>query len=408
MPLRRAAAVVVAVLVLAAIPVLASPLSALPAARAQPLCPNAVAPGPPVDTSEVPRPGATVPPPLPRPATPVGGPAMGVCGDVVLRGSPPPPPVAVESYVVADLDSGAVLAARNPHARLRPASLMKTLTGLLVARRLDMTAPVVGTPEDANQEGTRVGIGPGGQYTVGQLLQAMMMASGNDAAHALSVKLTGSVEGTVALMNDTARGLGALDTRTATPSGLDGPGMQTSAYDLASIFRVGMREPEFARATGTRAITLPGYNGLPPVPVSNDNKLFGTYPGAIGGKTGFTDDARHTYIGAAERDGRRLVVVLMRGEQRPVPLVRQGAALLDYGFARARGPGIGTLTDASLPGAGGSGASGDGGRAASSGLPPVVADDDGPSSPGWTIGLAVAAAAALALLVVGVRYRDRR
>lgn len=356
MHIRRGLAMIGVVLgmLLVVLPALAVPGLSTPA-RADPACPFGVAPGPPVDASEAPRPGQAEPAPLPVPSPPVGGPAMGTCGDVVAAGSPAPPAVGVASYVLADLDTGEVLAARNPHARLRPASLMKTLTGLLVARRLPMDETLVGTQEDADQEGTRVGMGVGGRYTVRQLLDAMLMASGNDTAHALAVRLTGSVDGTVALMNETARGMGALDTRAATPSGLDGPGMQTSSYDLASIFRAGMREEPFATAVGTRRIAFPGFGATPGFDVSNDNKLLVTnYPGAIGGKTGFTDDARHTYIGAAERNGRRLVVVLMRGEQRPVPMYEQGVALLDYGFALPAERSVATLTDGPAGGAPGS------------------------------------------------------
>jgi serine-type D-Ala-D-Ala carboxypeptidase (penicillin-binding protein 5/6) len=319
---------------------------AAPALPADASCEFGTAPGPPVDESEAPQPGQAEPRPLPIPDPPVGGPAMGSCGDVVGEGAPPAPPVGVVSYVLADLDSGEVLAARNPHARLRPASLMKTLTGLLVAQRLPLDETITGTQEDADQEGTRVGIGAGGQYTIRQVFDSMMMASGNDAAHALAVRLTGSVPATVDLMNTTARQLGALDTRAATPSGLDGPGMQTSAYDLASIFRVAMREEPFAQAVATREIPFPGFGASPPFVVANDNKLLTSgYEGYIGGKTGFTDDARHTFIGAAERNGRRLVVVLMRGEQRPVPMYEQASALLDHGFALPDLRGVGTLTD---------------------------------------------------------------
>ncbi|GAA4865298.1 D-alanyl-D-alanine carboxypeptidase family protein [Actinomycetospora straminea] len=334
---------VLAALLLGALPGLAGTASAAPAGVD---CPFGTAPGPPVDDSEVPQPGQAEPTPLPVPDPPVGGPGMGTCGDAVAPGAPAAPAVGVVSYVLADLDSGAVLAVRNPHARLRPASLMKTLTGLLVARRLPLDETITGTQEDADQEGTRVGIGPGGQYTIRQVFDSMMMASGNDAAHALAVRLTGSVPATVDLMNATAREIGALDTRAATPSGLDGPGMQTSAYDLASIFRVAMREEPFAQAVATRRIPFPGYADNPPFEVVNDNRLLTSgYPGYIGGKTGFTDDARHTFIGAAEQNGRRLVVVLMRGEQRPVPMYQQAQALLDHGFALTDPQGIGTLTD---------------------------------------------------------------
>lgn len=368
------------------------PVSAL---RADASCPFGTAPGPPVDESEVPRPGQAAPPPLPVPDPPVGGPAMGSCGDIAADGAPPAPPVGVASYVLADLDSGAVIAARNPHARLRPASLLKTLTGLLVARRLPLDETIIGTQEDADQDGTRIGMGPGGRYTVRQVFDAMMMASGNDAAHALAIRLTGSVPTTVDLMNSTAHDMGALDTRAATPSGLDGPGMSTSAYDLASIFRVAMREPAFAQAVGTARMPFPGYGTNPPFEVVNDNKLLTTgYPGYLGGKTGFTDDARHTFIGAAGRGGRRLVVVLMHGEQRPVPMYEQAATLLDYGFALTAPRPVGTLTDARAadgseatataePGASGPGSAS--GAAASWGTPLLV------------VAIVVAAAGLLAL-----------
>jgi serine-type D-Ala-D-Ala carboxypeptidase (penicillin-binding protein 5/6) len=373
---------------------------------AQQSCVDVAAPGPPVDASEAPRPGGAAPAPLPVPARPVGGDALGTCGTVVPSGAPAPPAVGVQSFVVADLDSGAVLAARVPHARLRPASLLKTLTGLLVAQDLPMDQTIVGTADDANQEGTRVGIGPGGQYTIRQLLDGMLMASGNDIAHALSLRLTGSVPATVDLMNRTATQIGALDTRAATPSGLDGPGQSSSAYDLASIFRLGMTHEPFATAVGTTQIILPGWGPNPPFAVDNDNKLLGRYPGALGGKTGFTDDARHTYIGAAQRDGRRLVVVLMHGEQRPVLMYEQGIALLDYGFSLPRGASVGQLTQPAPgttlgattgPPPPGTPSPGGGGGAAS----PVTGTTN------WAVPVAIGAVVVLGLVVLAARLRRR-
>ena len=92
---------------------------------------------------------------------------------------------------------------------------------------------------------------------------------------------------------------------------------------------------------------FPGYGDLPGFELTNSNKLLQHYPGAIGGKAGFTDAARHTLVGAAERDGRRLVVALMRGEQEPVPMWRQAAALLDWGFAQPPDAApVGVLVDA--------------------------------------------------------------
>ena len=387
-------AVVVLLLGLAP-PALAAP-SRLPA---QAGCPGTAAPGPAVDSSEVPRPGQTVPPPLPVPDPPVGGAAMGTCGVVAPAGVALPPTVDVESWVLADLDSGQVLAAKVPHARLRPASTLKTLTALLFARQVPMNEVITGTQEDADQEGSRVGIGPGGQYTAQQLLDGLILESGNDIAHALAVRLTGSVPATIEEMNRTAASVGALDTRAASPSGLDGPGMSTSAYDLASLFRIAMREPPFAQAVGTRQIPFPGYGPVPGFVVSNENKIFQRFPGeAIGGKTGFTNDARHTYIGAVNRNGRRLVAVLVRGEQRPVTMVDKAGTLLDWGFATAPNLSVGTLTDAPA-------ASGQPGADAA--LDPVGASGQARASR-WSTPLIISGIVVLALLVAAVRLRSRR
>src|SRR5207248_2359229 len=299
----RSLKVLTATLAAALIP-LGAPVTAVSAAQAAD-CANRVAPPPAVDTSEKPKPGQAVPPPLPVPATPVGGPRMGDCGVISPQGMPNPPDGnTAASWVLQDLDSGAVLAAKDPHARERPASLIKTLLALVVVNTLQPEQVIVATPEDAQQECTCVGIAAGGHYTVDQLLHGLLMHSGNDVAHAFATTL-GGVDATVAKMNETARRIGATDTRAATPSGLDGPGMSTSAYDLSVIFHYAMKQPEFAKAVATKNFEIPATDGKPAIPVFNDNKLLGYYPGFIGGKTGFTDDARHTYVGGAERDGKR-------------------------------------------------------------------------------------------------------
>ncbi|HEV8555509.1 MAG TPA: serine hydrolase [Actinophytocola sp.] len=341
---RSVPALLVSLFVLVTAALFAAPATSLAAKtprKAQPsgeqsACPNRALPPAPVDTSEEPKPGQTRPEPLPQPKDPVGGARMGECGIIQASGTPEPPTVTAASWVLSDLDSGAVLAAKDPHARERPASLIKVLLSIVVIRELRQDMVVVGTAEDANQEGTRVGLGAGGQYTVHQLLFALVMHSGNDAAHALARSL-GGVPVALEKMNALAKELGALDTRAATPSGLDGPGMTTSAYDLSLIFSAAMKHKEFAEAAATRQIDFPGFANKPGFKVNNDNSLLGRYPGFLGGKTGFTDDARHTYLGAAKQGDRRLAVVLLRGERvNSLPLGDQGAKLLDYGFALAR------------------------------------------------------------------------
>lgn len=329
--MRRLTPIVTLVLALICPPL----VTAAPVAFAQGACPGGEAPPPPVDTSERPAPGQPAPAPLPVPAQPVGGPRMGGCGPIVPAGAAAPPETTAASWVVQDLDSGAVVAAKNPHVRERPASLIKTLLALVVVQQLKPDQVVVASPEDATQECTCVGLVAGGHYTVDQLLHGLLMHSGNDAAHALASAL-GGVPGAVRKMNDLAASIGADDTRAATPSGLDGPGMSTSAYDLSLIFGVAMREPQFATDVSTRDFQFPAQLGEPAYSIINDNRLLGQYPGFLGGKTGFTDDARHTYVGAAERAGKRLAVVMTRAEQQPILVVNQAAKLLDYGFALER------------------------------------------------------------------------
>nr|WP_235022834.1 D-alanyl-D-alanine carboxypeptidase family protein [Amycolatopsis alkalitolerans] len=311
-------------------------------ASAAPSCPDRQAPPPPVDTSERPAPGQPAPPPLPVPTQPVGGPRMGECGTVYPAGAAAPPETTAASWVVQDLDTGAVIAAKDPHARERPASLIKTLLALVVLDELKPDDVIHPTDEDAHQECTCVGLVAGGTYTVDQLLHGLLMHSGNDVAHAFATAL-GGVPVAVAKMNAMAASLGAKDTRAATPSGLDGPGMSTSAYDLSLVFHAAMKKPEFAAAVGTKGYQMPDEPGKPAFGIVNDNKLLGAYPGFLGGKTGFTDDARHTYVGGAARDGRRLAVVMMRAEQRPTLVVHQAAELLDYGFAQPKTASVGQL-----------------------------------------------------------------
>ncbi|MGW3996655.1 D-alanyl-D-alanine carboxypeptidase family protein [Amycolatopsis sp. NPDC004772] len=316
----------------AALLALSSPALAA-AAPQQGQCANRQAPPPPVDTSEKPAPGKQAPAPLAVPAVPVGGARMAECGLITPDGAlNPPDGNTAASWVVQDLDTGAVVAAKDPHARQRPASLIKTLLALVVVTQLDPQQPIIATKEDAEQECTCVGLVAGGRYTVDQLLHGLLMHSGNDVAHAFATVL-GGVDATVAKMNALAAKVGALDTRAATPSGLDGPGMSTSAYDLSLIFHYAMKQPEFAKVVATKSFEIPATGGKPAIPIFNDNKLLGVYPGFLGGKTGFTDDARHTYVGAAQRKGKRLAVVMLRAEQKPTKVVDQAAKLLDYGFA---------------------------------------------------------------------------
>lgn len=131
----------------------------------------------------------------------------------------------------------------------------------------------------------------------------------------------------------------------ATPSGLDGPGMSTSAYDIGLFYRYAWQNPVFADIVATRTFDFPGHGDHPGYELENDNQLLYNYPGALGGKTGYTDDAGQTFVGAANRDGRRLMTVLLHGTRQPIPPWEQAAHLLDYGFNTPAGTQIGTLIE---------------------------------------------------------------
>lgn len=307
-------------------------------------CPYQVSTPPAVDSSEVPQAGDP-PMPLAVPPKPVGGDALSSCGIVTAPDTPPVPgDVSAEAWLVADLDSGAVIAARDPHGRHRPASIIKVLVAMASINAFNLNKSVPGTAEDAAAEGTKVGVDDGGRYTVNQLLHGLLMHSGNDAAHALAMQL-GDMTQALEKINVLAAKLGGRDTRVATPSGLDGPGMSTSAYDIGLFYRYAWRNPAFSDIVATRTFDFPGHGDHPGYQLENDNQLLYQYPGALGGKTGYTDDAGQTFVGAANRNGRRLMAVLLHGTRQPIAPWEQAARLLDYGFGTAAGTQIGTLIE---------------------------------------------------------------
>ena len=274
----------------------------------------------------------------------VGGDDLDTRGVVVADDAPAlPDGLAAAGWLVADAGTGEVLAARDPHGRYYPASTLKTLTLLTLVPLLDPTRVVVGTVEDENIEGSRIGLVQGGQYPVSLLFQGLILQSGNDAANALA-RTAGGVEVTVAAMNETAEDIGAYDTVAGTPSGLDVAGQSSSPYDLALIFRALVADPTTAAILTTPTALMPEVPGRGPAyQIQNQNPLAG-YQGTLGGKTGFTDAARHTFVTAAERGGRRLVVSVMDTENTPLRAADQAARLLDWGFAVPAGTeGVGTL-----------------------------------------------------------------
>ena len=337
----------------------------------------------------------------------VGGEALATTGLAVdAPGATALPEVSASAYLLADLDTGEVLAAKDPHGRWRPASTLKVLTALTLMPQLDPTTVYTAQWEDANAEGSRAGIVPDASYTVDQLWQALFLVSGNDAASSLA-HVYGGIPQTVAAMNSTARALGALDTTVKNPSGLDAPGQYTSAYDLAVIARAAMTRQDFRDYVTTVKAQFPGK--MPKAghvrrtfEIYTQDRLLLNYRGAIGVKTGWTTKARGTFVGAASRGGHTLVATVLHSGQ---DSWRDSAALLSWGFTnRAVVQPVGTLDAAAATARSGTGASA-GGRVAGPGATGVTARSTGaatgPAVP-WWLGVLLGLALVVAVLRVRV------
>ncbi|MGP4053598.1 D-alanyl-D-alanine carboxypeptidase family protein [Mycobacterium sp. 4D054] len=270
--------------------------------------------------------------------------AVPVTGIVQPAGSTPIPDGPAQAWIVADMDTGEVLAARDEHGHYAPASTIKVLLAMVVLDELPLDATIVANEADTRVECNCAGVAPGQTYTTRQLLEALLLVSGNDAANTLATMLGGH-DVAVTKMNAKAAMLGAYGTNAGSPSGIDGPGIDiwSTPHDLAVIFRAAMGNPVFAQITAQPTAVFPTKAG--DVVLVNQDELLHRYPGTFGGKTGYTDLARKTFVGGAARNGRHLVVALMYG------LVKDGgptywdqaAALLDWGFALGPNSGVSRL-----------------------------------------------------------------
>ncbi|NUR27105.1 MAG: D-alanyl-D-alanine carboxypeptidase, partial [Catenulispora sp.] len=292
---------------------------------------------------------------------------------------PPPPDLTVASYVVADYDTGQILAERSPHRALYPASTLKVLTADTLIPRLSATLRV--TPEAADfaaePDGSVVGMTAGVTYTVADLWRATFLDSANDAVAELA-HLSGGLDTTVALMQRQARALGAYDTVVADADGYDADGQVTSAYDLALLARAGLHNAAFRTYCGLRQATFPGPDGKDIALKSHDPMLL-SYPGMIGIKGGITTKAGHTYVGAATRDGHTVIETLMLGG---TDIFDQAARLMDWGFAAdGRVKPVGTLGGTSPGPASASAPARTSSVPASASTPPPTTAPDSPTTP---------------------------
>ena len=235
------------------------------------------------------------------------------------------------AWIVADMISGRILGGQHAHAPHAPASTIKALLAMVVMDQVNPASAMRATSANTDVECSCVGLVPGAVYTARQLLDALLMVSGNDAANALA-DMVGGYQVAVQKMNLKAVQVGARATRAGSPAGLDGPGWEsvTTAQDLAVIYKAALNYPLFAQIIHQSTAQFPNGAGGVKTIASHD-RLLASYPGFIGGKTGYTNLAQETYVAMAQRDGRRLVAVMMYGKD---DLWDQGRALLDWGFAQ--------------------------------------------------------------------------
>ncbi len=283
----------------------------------------------------------------------IGGERLGRSGVQVSGASGLPKKLTARAWLVADHESGEVLAAYNAHRRLAPASTLKMLFADTVLKKFEraerhtVTADdLVGIPAGSSL----VGVQAGTTYTVEQLWLGVFLRSGNDAVHVLS-HMNGGVAETVAQMQAKAEDLQALDTHVVSPDGFDHKGQLSSAYDLTLFARHGLADADFRDYCATRTADFPAGRKKTFQIQNTDRLLTGawgmeTYDGLIGVKNGYTSHAGNTFTGAATRGGRTLLVTVMHPKSGGNGVYEETAKLLDWGFAHAASAKpVGTLVD---------------------------------------------------------------
>ncbi len=213
-------------------------------------------------------------------------------------------------YAVIEVSSGRLLNGSNENLRLPMASTTKAMTALVVLENASLSDIVEIPPAAVGIEGSSVYLKKGERFTVEELLYALMLRSGNDAAVALALHTSGSVEEFVRKMNERAALMGLKETKFVNPHGLHDENHYTTAYELALIAAEGLKNPHFKRIVSTKNIVIDG-EGHEKRYFANKNKILYNYEGATGVKTGFTRDSGRCLIASAERNGMEVVAVAL-------------------------------------------------------------------------------------------------
>lgn len=241
------------------------------------------------------------------------------------------PYVSANSIAIIESACGAKLFGRNEHDKFAPASLTKLMTAAVASDQADFDRMFTSRIDAAELHdetlSTVMGLRPGMELSLRDLLYGLMLPSGNDAAITIAEGISGSEEEFAKLMNEKAKSLALNDSQFTNPHGLDDDGLYSSAYDMGMLARYLMQNDEMR--TIVRAVSWqPKWDGPP---VWNGNRLLQDYPGADGVKIGYTEAGQQTIVGSAtDESGRRIIVSLMRSQDR----YTDSARLFDWAFAQ--------------------------------------------------------------------------
>ncbi|MDD6195851.1 D-alanyl-D-alanine carboxypeptidase family protein [[Clostridium] aminophilum] len=251
--------------------------------------------------------------------------------------------IRADAGIVMDAATGTVLYGKNIHSVYAPASITKVLTALIVLEKCSPDDTVTFSYEavhNVEDNSSSAGYDTGDKATVETLLYALLLKSANESANALAEYAGGSIPAFVELMNEKAKELGCEDSHFANPSGLNDPNHYVSAYDMALITRAALENSEFRKIVATPYYELPPNSKYPDGQgISPGNKMVKSNwkeqyrPDCIGGKTGYTSLALNTLVNGAERDGFRVVTVVLHSDDTQY---QDTSAMMDFAFRNFR------------------------------------------------------------------------
>ncbi len=233
--------------------------------------------------------------------------------------------ISSRSAIIIDAVNGKTLYSRNPDNPRQPASTIKIITGMIAIKSLKNNDQIPVSPKAARQPRSKVYLDQKKKYKANDLINAVLLASANDASVAIAEKIAGNEKDFAKMMTLRAKLWGAKHTVCKTASGLTAKGQTSTARDLATIFRYVMNDSEFSsRMKKTKVRTSEGKL------LRNHNKALWQVDGTLGGKTGFTNAARQTYVGKFKR-GKDEIIVAIMGSETMWSDIKQ---LVTYGFQK--------------------------------------------------------------------------